>query len=94
MIQTIQIEISTYIPTQINDKILKTSNVSSTNPYGAMYEIVLDKIPIAYNYYEANQEDVSSKLNAELTLLAKLYKKVEGTFKLRMNFVNAYLWIL
>lgn len=84
-------EISTYIPTQINDKILKTSNVSSTNPYGAMYEIVLDKIPfIAYNYYEANQEDVSSKLNAELTLLAKLYKKVEGTFKLRMNFVNTY----
>ena len=84
-------EMSKYFPTQINDKTVDLNNVTASNPFGVIKEVVLDKLPVVeYNYYENNQEIVQAALSSELSILAVMNKKLEGLFKLRMNLVNTY----
>ena len=84
-------ELSSYLPTQINDKTTNLNGATTNNPYGTIQEVVLDKIPfVSYSYYEDNQADVSTAISTELTLLDKINGKIEGAFKSRFNLVNTY----
>ena len=81
-------EISHSLATQINDKVIA---VSSATPFGAIKNVLLDKIPfIRYDYFEANQNDVRSLLETEFAVMDSIKDKVEGAFKIRLNLANTY----
>ena len=81
-------ELSTYIPTQINTKYMKSV---PTGTYDTIEGVVLDKIPvIKYGYYYKNQDTIHELIDDELALLDTLQSKVDALFKTRLNFVNSY----
>ena len=81
-------ETSSYMSTQVSKKY---TNSKPTGKYDAISGVVLDKIPVVkYAYYYAEQENVQALIQNEMSILDTIGDKVDGLFKVRLNFVNSY----